>query len=204
MRARICAVLIDLTGRIQDLAMSKNTQEYRTLLGATGKLMQTVKDSITPLCAELVSHYLITPDNSTKLMNRNVDELDRAAELVSLVTDKVELCPDNYHIFVKILMEDRATYEEVLKVLEPVYKDPDEATPAAAVTTTATMSGTSNVFSSYSILSLILFKQQATLSGRKNKQLPSIHRGTSCISLRMCTFCPLLSSYAPGTVVNSV
>ena len=110
--------------------MARNSQEYRTLLGATYKLTRAVQNNITPLCAGLVARDLITPDNQTALRNRNVDVVDRAADLVSLVTTKVEQCADNYHIFVKILIEDRATYKEVLKVLEPIYKDPDEAPPS--------------------------------------------------------------------------
>ena len=97
--------------------MSRNSPEYRALIKATGKLTRVVKNNITSLCADLVANNLITPDQQRKLRNPNQDVLDRAADLVELITDKVEQNPANYYTFVKILEEDRATYKDVLELL---------------------------------------------------------------------------------------
>ena len=97
--------------------MSRYCAEYRALIKATGKLTRVVQNSITSLCADLVANELITPDQQRKLRNPNQHVLDRAADLVELITDKVEQNPTTYYTFVKILEEERATYKEVLQFL---------------------------------------------------------------------------------------
>ena len=115
--------------------MSKNTTEYRILVKATGKLTKAVQNNITSLCVELVANELITPDNQKALRNPNRDAVERAADLVELITDKVEQNSANYHAFVKILKEDAATYKHVLELLEC-------AASASLNTPTGTLSGT--------------------------------------------------------------
>ena len=105
--------------------MSRNTQEYLTIKKATGKLIRAVQYNIIALGAELFSVDLISQDNYTSLKNETRDTVSRAAELVDYVTNRVEQSPENYHTFVKVLKEERATYKEVLKILEPIYRDPD-------------------------------------------------------------------------------
>ena len=97
--------------------MPKDTAEYQTLVTATGKLKKAVQNNITPLCDELVSKGLITPDNKKSLRNPNRDIGERASDLVELITDKVEQNPENYHVLVKILKEDPSTYKDILEVL---------------------------------------------------------------------------------------
>ena len=105
--------------------MSKNTQEYATIKKANHKLLKAVQNNIIALGAALFAEDLITDDNYTSLKNESRSEVNRAAELVGYVMNKVELSPKNYHTFVKILKEEGATYKEVLKILEPIYRDPD-------------------------------------------------------------------------------
>ena len=110
--------------------MSKNTQEYLTIKKATAKLLRAVQNNIIALGAELFSEDLISDDNYTSLKNETRDTVAKAAELVGYVANKVEQNPENYHTFVKILTEDRATYKDVLKILEPIYQDPDQVAVA--------------------------------------------------------------------------
>ena len=105
--------------------MSKNTQEYLTVKKANHKLLKAVQNNIIALGAALFAEDLITDDNYTSLKIESRSEVNRAAELVGYVMNKVELSPENYHKFVKILKEEGATYKEVLKILEPIYRDPD-------------------------------------------------------------------------------
>ena len=107
--------------------MSRNTTEYDTLLRATSKLTKVVKNNITSLCSELVSSRLITPEQQRALRNPNHDVFERAADLVTLITDKVEEDCSRYHDFVGILKQDENTYREVLKVLELPNDTPDGA-----------------------------------------------------------------------------
>ena len=97
--------------------MPKDTAEYQTLVRATGKLKKAVQNNITPLCDELVSKELITPDNKKSLRNPSRDIGERASDLVELITDKVEQNPENYHVLIKILKEDPSTYKDILEVL---------------------------------------------------------------------------------------
>lgn len=98
--------------------MSKNTQEYRAIIRATEVLAHAVKDNITRLSLKLVSKQLITTDFQRALRNPNKDLLERASDLVTFMIDKVEQDPKNYYDFVKILLEDRTIYREVLEKLE--------------------------------------------------------------------------------------
>ena len=101
--------------------MSRSTTEYFTLIKATGQLTRAVKNDLVHLSVELVANQLITVDKGEELRNRNVDVMERAAELVALVTNKVEQDKKNYYTFVRILIGYRITYGKVLEVLEPVY-----------------------------------------------------------------------------------
>lgn len=112
--------------------MSKSTKEYDAIVRATARLELAVRHNITQLCAELVSCGLITPDQSSRLRNVNHDVAERAADLVGIITNKVEQDPNNYYIFVNVLQENEATYSEVLHILEL----PSLPVPAAEAPTT--------------------------------------------------------------------
>ena len=129
--------------------MSRTTQEYATIKKANPKLLKAVQNNIITLGSELLAEDLISDENYTSLRNENRDVVSRAADLVGYVMNKVEQSPKNYHTFVKILIEDRATYKEVLPVLEPIYCDPDKATvdqPPNTADHTYTQPGISGAF----------------------------------------------------------
>ena len=111
--------------------MSKNTKEYKAIVKATAKLESAVKHNITPLCGELVSCGLITPDQKSRLRNRNHDESERAADLVEMITNKVEQDPKNYETFLTVLQGDRTTYQEVLGILEQPFPVAEPPAPTA-------------------------------------------------------------------------
>ena len=104
--------------------MSRNSPEYCSIVKATGKLTRALKNNITPICADLVSNHLITPEQQKKLRNPNRDAIESAADLVQLLTDKVEENPANYHTLVRILEEDKTTYRDVLEHLALPSSDP--------------------------------------------------------------------------------
>jgi hypothetical protein len=116
-------------GTIASSIMSRNSPEYYSTVKATSKLARALKNNITPICMDLVSNQLITPEQQRKLRNPNHDAVERAADLVEHLTDKVEENPANYHTFVKILEEHRATYKDVLECLvfpsDPIIPTPD-------------------------------------------------------------------------------
>ena len=105
--------------------MSKNSPEYCSIVEATGKLTRALKNNITPICADLVSKHLITTEQQRGLRNPVHEAIDRAADLVQLLTDKVEENPANYHTLVRILEEDKTTYGDVLEHLAL----PSDSTP---------------------------------------------------------------------------
>ena len=111
--------------------MSRNTKGYQAIVRATAKLETSVKHNITLLCGELVSCGLITPDQAGGLRNPYRDEPDRAADLVKIITNKVEQDPKNYDTFLTVLQGDRSTYQEVLGILEQPFPD---STPQAPIT----------------------------------------------------------------------
>ena len=111
--------------------MYRNTKEYQAIVRATAKLETSVKHNITPLCGELVSCGLITPDQKSRLRNPNHDVSERAADLVEIITNKVEQDPKNYDTFLTVLQGDQTTYQEVLGILEQPFPD---STPQAPIT----------------------------------------------------------------------
>ena len=99
------------------MSRTRETPEYRALRKATGKLTRAVKNNITSICAELAANDLITPDQQKEFRNPHHDAVERAADLVQFLTDRVEQDPSNYHTLVAILDEDRGTYKDVLEYL---------------------------------------------------------------------------------------
>ena len=80
-----------------------------------------MKNELTPLSQELVAGELISVDQGVELRNGNVGAVDRAANLVALVTNKVEQDRKNFYLFVEILANNRSVYKEILEFLEPIY-----------------------------------------------------------------------------------
>ena len=96
--------------------------EYNCMIDCTPQLRSVAEPNLLSLCAELLAARLINVDNDKSLRNRNVDEPYRAAELISLVTNKVKENSANYHVFVAILEKDEQRYSSVLTRLKERYK----------------------------------------------------------------------------------
>ena len=101
--------------------MARNTPEYVAFIQTTSKLTSAVKNHLVWLSGELVSKQLITPDQGKELRNGKNSALERAADLVKLITDKVEQDTRNYDTFIGILMENSNAYGDVLECLKSVY-----------------------------------------------------------------------------------
>ena len=99
-----------------------NSPEYNSIVDCTPELRHAVQPNIISLCGELLRTRLINEDKEISLRNRSVEESDRAAELVSLVTKKVREDPENYHKFVAILKKDEWEYKAVIARLEKSYE----------------------------------------------------------------------------------
>ena len=102
--------------------MDKRTEEYDAIIKTTAKLTRAVKNELTPLSQELVARELISVDQGVELRNGNVGAVDRAANLVALVTNKVEQNRKNFYRFVEALIDNRSVYKDILESLEPIYK----------------------------------------------------------------------------------
>ena len=111
-----------------------NSPEYNCILDCTPELRRSAELNLLSLCAELLAARLINEDKEKSLRNRNVCEVDRAAELESLVAIKVQEDPANYHLFVDILKKDEQQYKTLITLLEETYKSRKETTcvPAPA------------------------------------------------------------------------
>ena len=101
--------------------MAKRTEEYLAMIKATVRLTDAVKNELTPLSQELVARELISVDQGVELRNGNVGAVDRAANLVALVTNKVGQDRKNFYCFVEVLTNSRSVYKEILEDLQPIY-----------------------------------------------------------------------------------
>lgn len=99
-----------------------NSPEYNSILDCIPELRRSVESNLISLCGELLRARLINEDKEKSLRNRNVEETDRAAELVSLVASKVQEKPENYRVFVGILKKDERQYEALITLLEESYE----------------------------------------------------------------------------------
>jgi uncharacterized LabA/DUF88 family protein len=100
-----------------------NSPEYNSMVDCIPGLRLAVQPNIISLSGELLRARLINKDKETWLRNTSISEVDRAAELVSLVTNKVREDPENYHELVAILKKDERQYETALAKLDSKYKE---------------------------------------------------------------------------------
>ena len=103
-----------------------STEELKTFRKCFSDLNLAIRSDVIPLAEKLFSVGLITSENLNVLSNTNISEVERASKLLSLVLTKITLSARNYHVFVKVLISERDTYKEVLKNLEPIYKEPSD------------------------------------------------------------------------------
>lgn len=102
---------------------SSQTLEYKRLKGVTEKLNIAVRNCIIPLSQCLFQVNLIGDVEFAILHNTKNDNVERASKLVLFVIDKVGLNPRNYHLFVKILLNNRQMYRDILEDLLPIYRE---------------------------------------------------------------------------------
>ena len=98
------------------MASGKNTPQYKKMLEHTPSLTNVLADgsNIVRLAGELVRAGLISKANERKMLNTAVDADIRAAELISMVTTKVDLNSQNFTTFLEALGKDQATYGDIL------------------------------------------------------------------------------------------
>jgi hypothetical protein len=94
------------------------SQEYKTLKRYIPEARTAVKANLTTLGGRLLSRNLISPQNDANLRNQSRSEEDRAAELVSLLLDKVKLNKENYRIFTDVLRTSGDHFNDLLSKLE--------------------------------------------------------------------------------------
>ena len=100
-----------------------NSPEYNAFLDCISELRLAVKASPLSLSSDLVAARLISPEKEESLRNRSKDDVDRAADLTSLLLDKIQQDPKKYYgMFVEVLKKDEDQYETVLQLLEQKYR----------------------------------------------------------------------------------
>ena len=115
------------TKKFEQEAMAES-QEYKTLKRYIPEVETAVKSHLTSLGGKLTSSNLISPQNYARLRNLSISEEDRAAELVSLVLDKVKLNKENFRKFVDVLRTSGDHFNDLLSILEsPEAHDQQES-----------------------------------------------------------------------------
>lgn len=99
----------------------KNTQEYQKMVAITPELTDLLADgtNVVRLSQELFGGeiQLISKSNNREMANLSVPADVRAAQLVGMVTTKVELNSQNFYKFVEALKKDEVTYGTILAKL---------------------------------------------------------------------------------------
>lgn len=90
---------------------------YMILQEYVADIRTAVKANLTSLSGALLSKYLISPENDVKLRDCSQSEEDRAADLVTLVMDKVKLNPVNYKTFMDILKASGPHFNDIIELL---------------------------------------------------------------------------------------
>ena len=126
------------------MALSEDSPEYRTIIRACSHLTFAVQHALVSLSSDLITTQLISPEIGTSLTNGSRDKIERALELVTLVTNKIKQNPQNYHVFVEILTKNGIFYQEVLQQLSLIYSAEKASTggPGLRVTTATLLTDT--------------------------------------------------------------
>ena len=91
------------------------------MISCTSKLMTAVSGELVGLSGRLLAKGLISRHNYEEFLNRSIEASNRAARLVELIQQKVELDPQNYFKFIGILKEDSRYYSDILNILNRTY-----------------------------------------------------------------------------------
>ena len=82
-----------------------DTQEYLTLKKNALQLEDAVQSDLVTVIGKLRSKGLISEKIEARLKDESKNPKDRAAKLVTIVTNVVRLRPEQYNVFVDILQE---------------------------------------------------------------------------------------------------
>lgn len=124
------------------MAFSEDSPEYRTIIRAFSHLTSAVQHTLISLSSELIATQLISPEIGTSLINGSRDKIERAFELVALVTNKIKQNPQNYHVFVEVLTKNGTCYQEVLQQLSLMYSAKKASTGGPGLQDTTTSHAT--------------------------------------------------------------
>ena len=94
--------------------------EYKTLVQCTQKLCTAIQGDLVDISGQLLAAGLISTDTFSELRNRSLPESGRAAKVVALIINKVQLNPSNYSAFIDILSHN-SLYYAVLRTLKETY-----------------------------------------------------------------------------------
>ena len=102
----------------------ENSPEYRTIIELTPELTNAFKSDLISLSGEFLSAGFINNGNAGNLRNQHNDAEGRAADLVSWITDKIQLEPKgNYRAFIDVLKRRLADHKSILGRLDEKYKE---------------------------------------------------------------------------------
>ena len=82
----------------------------------TRVLRTAVQTHLFSLGASLLSEELISTDNDCDIRNTMHSEPERAARLIEILQLQVKLEPQNFHIFLSVLNNDRDIFTDILKI----------------------------------------------------------------------------------------
>ena len=89
------------------------------MIACTAKLTNEIADDLDVLCPRLVTAKLIGKNQLRDYTNEHNSALNRAAKLVSAITDRVNLDTENFDTFVRVLEEDEINrYKVIVKDLK--------------------------------------------------------------------------------------
>jgi hypothetical protein len=92
--------------------------EFEVLIRHTVDLQLAVKESLTPLGAQLVSAQIITLDQYEEIRNAHRPVNERGADLVGYIQNKVRQDPQHYQAFIDTLKSDLSQYRDIMTKLE--------------------------------------------------------------------------------------
>ena len=95
----LVAIATYICGTVMD------TQEYLTLKRNALQLEDAVQSDLVTISGKLHSKGLISEKIEARLKDESKSSKDRAAKLVTVVTNVVKLKPEQYNVFVEILQE---------------------------------------------------------------------------------------------------
>ena len=106
-----------------------NTPEYRTFIALTNDLRLAVKGNLVDIGGALIACGLIVPNVAANLQNPMHAEATRAADLTTLLSQKIQQDANNYHKFVEVLKQDYMQYKHILSKLTTKYTTELECQP---------------------------------------------------------------------------